>query len=102
MLERGCGAEDQYFLVAAVQLALELGERLPRSWYPLAIQRWSMLQIQPGFRDESRRLRKALRVWQARRPADVDGQTPLPRDVIESLVARFWWPKQAWVAPQES
>ena len=39
MLERRCGAEDEYFLVAAVKIAISMRRRLPVDWFSVAVQR---------------------------------------------------------------
>ena len=99
MLERSCGLDDEYFLVAAVKVAIELGETLPTSWFPLAVQRWAILQTHPGFRDERPRLRRAILAWRSRRPQDVTDDMTVPGGLTESLVARFWSPRHQWIAP---
>jgi tetratricopeptide (TPR) repeat protein len=97
MLERGYGVDGEYFEVAAVKIALELRELLPATWFPLATQRWAALQIHPGFQDEKQRLQRALLAWQSKRPRDAEANTNLPQNFVESCVARFWWPRRAWI-----
>jgi tetratricopeptide (TPR) repeat protein len=97
MFERGYGVDEEYFLVAAVLAALELKRPLPVTWFPLAAKRHQMLKTLRGFRDERVRLTRALLAWLAVRPQDANGIEGLPRHFFESLYARFWWPRRAWV-----
>ena len=101
MLERGHGVEDEYFLVAAVRIALDRRETLVPAWFSLAAQRLLLLRTHPGFRDERSRLKRAVLAWLSVRPIDAQGLEGLPRHPLLSLVARFYWPRQAWV-PTES
>jgi len=97
MLERGCGVDDEYFLVAAVKLAIDRQEALPSAWFPLACRRWEILRTHPGFDDERPRLQRALLAWQSKRANDGDGQQSVPRNFVESLIGRYWWPRHSWV-----
>lgn len=97
MWERGCGVEDEYFLVATVMAAIRQRQQLPTAWFPLALQRFEMLKTYPGFRDERTRLTRSLLAWAARRPQDVSGDVKLPSSWLDSLAARLWWPRCSWI-----
>lgn len=98
MLDRGCGAWDQYFHVAAVKIALDLNEKVSPSWFPGAMERWAILRTYPGFKDEQQRLKQSLLVWKTRRPSDVRNDMKPPHDFMGAVVARLWWPRATWVA----
>jgi len=100
MIERGFGVDDEYFLVAAVLISVERNERLPIEWLPLALQRWQILQTLPGFHDERSRLLRALLAWRRIRPHEFDAASGVPKSFVQSLLARFRWPRLSWV-PQD-
>lgn len=97
MVERGFGVQDEYFVVAVVLAALTLRQKLPVAWFPLAVRRYEILKTLPGFRDEQVHLTKCLLAWLSVRPGDGREYEGLPRDVFQSLAARFWWPRRAWI-----
>jgi tetratricopeptide (TPR) repeat protein len=97
MLEHGCGLDDEYFLVAVVELALQLRRTVPVRWFPAAVRRYQILQTHPGFRDERVRLQRALLVWARVRPGDVPSASDVPSGFFPSLLARFVWPRRAWI-----
>jgi tetratricopeptide (TPR) repeat protein len=97
MLQRGCGVEDEYFLVAAVELAVNMRKQLVVEWFPLAMQRLQVLRTHPGFRDELPRLRKSILAWLSVRPQDGQSVPAKPKGMLDSLSARFFWPRRAWV-----
>ncbi len=97
MLEHGSGVEDEYFLVAAVRVALDQRKQLPVCWFPLAVQRWAILQTHPGFMDERTKLYRALVAWSVRRPADVPPDFELPSGLWLQLLARYRWPGLRWI-----
>ena len=92
------GANDaEYFLAAAVKLAVELKHELPTAWFPLAALRWQTLQTHAGFDDELTCLRSALLVWKSVRPQDVDPHMTLPRGFFAAWRAKFGWPGKRWI-----
>ncbi len=97
MINQGRGVKDEYFLVATVLMALELNQRVPLYWFPLAAQRHEILQVQPGYRDERSRLTHALMAWMAHRPMDTNGWNGLPQGFLRGLSARYWWPRGKWI-----
>jgi len=101
MLQRGFGVGDEYFLVAVVKVALALREQVAVEWFPLALRRWQVLQTHPGFLDERLRLKRAVLAWLSARPGDGRSVEGKPRGFFDSLSARFFWPRRAWV-PQAS
>ncbi|MBC7965428.1 MAG: tetratricopeptide repeat protein [Fuerstia sp.] len=101
ILNRGYGLDDEYFFVVAVKMALQLKQTLPASWFPLAVQRWAVLQIRPGYRDEQPLLQRALVAWRTRRPSDVRPEMLVPGGFIEMLKARFGWPGLKWIPKEE-
>jgi tetratricopeptide (TPR) repeat protein len=97
MIQRGYGVDDEYFLVAAVLISVERNERLPVEWLPLALQRWQILKTLPGFHDERSRLLRALLAWRRVRPHEFDAASGVPKSFVQSLLARFRWPRLSWV-----
>ena len=97
MLDRGCGLEDEYFLVAAVLIAISQRQQLPTSWFPTAKSRWQLLQTHPGFRDERQKLRQALIAWCSRRPDDADTLNGLSSGFFDRLSCRLIWPRFGWI-----
>ncbi len=97
MLERGYGSDDEYFLVAAVEIAISQGKKLPQRWIQLALERWQILETHPGWRDERDKLLQSLLAWRTKRRADINGTAQLPRSFFQTQKARFWWPKCAWI-----
>ena len=97
MLDREIGHEDEYFLVAAVKIAQQQRATLPAGWYRAALERWLVLQAYPGFGDEKQKLRQAMISWQQERPQDIPHGAQVPRGFIDSLVARFIWPRRKWI-----
>ena len=92
-IEAGLGVHEEYFHVSAVMVALSVGEALTSAWISGAVRRVELLQTYPGFRDERRRLRAAVRAWEHARPQD-RGRA-LGR--FERMRVRLLWPGTAWV-----
>jgi tetratricopeptide (TPR) repeat protein len=97
MLQAGCGVDDEYFLVAAVELAIALRKKLPQAWFPVAKQRLQVLTVHPGFREERHKLRRAVLAWTSRHSSDNGEVADLPQGFFETLAARFFWPRRNWI-----
>ncbi len=97
ILDQGYGVEDEYFVVAAVQIAVELNRQLSPSWLQVAAQRWSVLKTHPGFRDERPRLRESLLAWRSVRPADIQDGMEIPDRWLNQVRSRFGWPGRRWI-----
>jgi tetratricopeptide (TPR) repeat protein len=96
IIKAGRCTDDEYFLVAAVKLAIHMNRTLPPEWFHLAVVRYQMLHTYAGFRDERKELKNAMVAWMKTRPADKEGYTDLPSTGF-GLYARFVWPKRAWI-----
>jgi|GEM_PF-6277711 len=92
IVKRRSGVDDEYFLVAAVKLALSLGQQVPSEWYELAEERLQILQTRPGYADEKPLLEKAVSVWKKMRPSN--GK---PAGFIQRQILAFSWPGTKWV-----
>lgn len=96
-LKRGYGVDDEYCLAAVVKVATALGHVLPKEWYPLAVQRFQVLETYPGFRDERRLLIQALQAWRIVRPDDGPPPENLPCGFFATLMPRWSWPRTRWI-----
>jgi len=105
MIDNGYGEHEEYFLVAAVKVALKLQLPLPPNWYHVAMARWKALEQYPGYKSEKDELRRAILAWQVKRPSDKNGYDHAPKDFFGGLYARFFDPGIRWVPnlePEES
>lgn len=100
MLKRGAGTQDEYFIVAVVDMAKRMNECLPQDWFNLAAERWEILKTHAGFADEQIKLRDALSEWVSMRPQDqyltvIDVPK---RDLLERFIAWLRREKHpAWI-----
>ncbi len=101
MLEAESGVSSEYFLVAAVMIAVDLKQVLSPAWHLLALQRWKLLQVYPPFYDERERLQAALLAWQSRRRKIVPRADRIPFQLVPWWKAIFSWPKRSWIPPVE-
>ena len=92
IVKRRSGVDDEYFLVAAVKLALSQGAQVPSEWYELAEERLQILQTRPGYADEKPLLEKAVSVWKKMRPSN--GK---PAGFFQRQILAFSWPGTKWV-----
>ena len=88
------GASDQYFLVAAVKLAIKHQAQLPPEWIGLAMDRIERLQVEAPFLDEQKMLRRAISVWLScwKIPSN-----EFKFGLIETACAKMLWPKSKWI-----
>ncbi len=94
-LRFGAGATDDYFHVAAVNVALATGAELPIEWYAGACARLRIVTVHGGYRDEKRRLRRALTTWRVK--WDLPRESDPLTDWLDRLFALHIWPGTAWV-----
>jgi len=92
------GASDQYFLVAAVKLAIKHRTQLPSEWIGLALERLEQLSVEAPFRDEQKLLRRAIAAWL--------GHWQIPTaefnfGFIERVSAKMLWPKTKWIPAKQ-
>ena len=92
IVKRRSGVDDEYFLVAAVKLALSQGAQVPSEWYELAEERLQILQTRPGYADEKPLLEKAVSVWKKMRPSNGKAAGFIQRQILA-----FSWPGTKWV-----
>ena len=96
ILERGFGTQCDYFHVAAVDIAMQVGEPVPELWLPAALDRLQILDTRPPFGDEKARLKQAISLWSQ----TVNDPTlkELKGNIWVRLKSRFNWPKKkTWI-----
>lgn len=91
IVRRGGGVSDEYFLVAAVKLAISQRDQMPEEWHETARERTQVLQTHPGFLDEKILLAKALKAWGKIRPEK--GKVGRLRRMLLALE----WPGAKWI-----
>ena len=92
------GASDQYFLVAAVKLAIKHRTQLPSEWIGLALERLEQLSVEAPFRDEQKLLRRAIAAWLGH------WKTPTTKfnfGFVERVSAKMLWPKTKWIPAKQ-
>jgi hypothetical protein len=47
-------------------------------------------------------MKKSILAWLSARPADANGLSEIPRGPLQSLAARYWWPRRAWIPRDEA
>ncbi|MEM7312357.1 MAG: hypothetical protein AAF497_04315, partial [Planctomycetota bacterium] len=89
----GEGVDDEYFLVAAVKLAISEKDQVPEEWGRLAKERMQVMQTRPGFGDEESELKKSMVAWERARPNNGKGKPGL----VGRILLAMNWPGRQWV-----
>ena len=88
------GLDDEYFLVAAVKMAISQKDQMPVEWEGLAQERLQILGTHPGYLDETQTLKKAWRAWTA-----VRGSAEKKKSWTKRILSNLSWPGTKWIPP---
>ncbi len=91
IVRRGGDVESEYFLIAAVDLAMAAEDQVPEEWGSAARVRMQILQTRPGFLDERSRLQKALKLWERCRRKNRNA------GLVTKLLSRTGIIKTGWI-----
>ena len=89
---------DQYFLVAAVKLAIKHRVQLPQEWIGLAMDRLEQLQVEKSFEGEQKLLRRAVAAWLTAWQIPI---TDFKINFFDRTCAKLVWPKSRWIPANE-